>query len=195
MSKKDLPAVSAVLDSAALAQLLAAVPPGDAARILLSLGVGKDAGTPAIQWVEPKTGPDTLIRLVSGAALPRTPGNPWAVRVRIDLGARPAIALEPAVYCPPQPSITGGETMSVGQVVVGPGDRMPAPGARIRMVAEVMVLESGAVAEVRLISGSGIRDIDDGFVEHLRSTVFLPALLEGMPVPGRYRNDGSSPRP
>lgn len=86
------------------------------------------------------------------------------------------LSLEPALYCPPQPIATVSDGPVVERVRIEPGDRLPTPGVRMRLIAEVLVLETGAL-------------------QHLRQTSFLPALLEGMPVAGRYRTDGSRPRP
>lgn len=195
MSNKELPAVDAVIDSAAVTQRLAELPPGGAASWLLSLGFARDQPTPAVRWLEPETGPDTVLRILSGAARPREAGEAWAVRLRVEPEPRRAIALESAIYCPPQPAATGPSGPVGRRVEIRPGDRMPMPGSKIRMIAEVLVLETGAVADIRLVRGSDIRELDDSFLQHLRQTQFLPALLEGVPVAGRYRTDGSSPRP
>lgn len=194
-SKKNLPPLASVIDSVAVVQQIAGLPPGGSDRWLLSLGFPNNTGKPAVRWVEPEIGPDTVIQVVSASTRLREGGEAWAVRLQVERGSHPTIALEPALYCPPQPSPVGLRSPVVQRVEIGPGDRVPTEGQRIRMVAEVVVLETGTVADVRLIRGSGMREVDDEFLQQLRRTAFLPALLEGMPIPGRYRTDGSSPRP
>lgn len=193
ISRKELPAVGAVIDSAVVVRQLAKLPPGDAARWLLSLSVAKNDTTPTVRWVEPETGPDTVLQILSGAVRSRKSGAARAVRLRLELRSSGSIALEPAIYCPPRPNSLALE--AVQRVEIWPRDRLLALGKRIRIVAEVLVLETGAVADIRLLRASGIPEVDDGVRQHLRRTHFLPALLEGMPVAGRYWTDWTSPRP
>lgn len=105
------------------------------------------------------------------------------MRLRVELGSFGGIALDPALYCPPRPINLAQE--AVQRVEIWPGDRVPTRGKRIRIVADVLVLETGAVADVVLVRGSGIPEVDDGVRQRLLRIPFLPALLEGIPVAGQ----------
>jgi hypothetical protein len=192
---KDLPVLSAVVDSTGVAGALAGFAAESSSPWLLSVVYARGAATPTVRWVEPPSGPDTVVRVVAAAAAPRPAGEPWAVRLRLMPGSPRRMVVEPALYCPPEPMVRGTARMMPFRVQLQPGDRMPRQNARMSMVAEVFVLETGFPSEVRLIQGSDIRELDDAFVRESQAMSFMPALLEGVPVSGWYRTDGLSPRP
>jgi TonB family protein len=77
-------------------------------------------------------------------------------------------------------------------VQVEPDDRMP-PSGRARILVEVNVTKNGVPVRVRIIQSSGIRDLDEQVLREFQVKRYLPALLEGVPIDGVFRNDGYSP--
>lgn len=192
---KSLPAVSALIDSAAVLASLAAVAPPDAETWVLSLGYARQSSPARVRWVSPEAGPEDVLALVAErtAPGPRDVAEPWAVRLRFSFGGQPNVRVESAVFCPPIPVPGSGSGVGSGivRVEAASGDRMPTPGTRIRLVTEARILESGGIVEARVVRGSGIRDLDDTALRHLQSMRFLPALLDGVPVEAIYRSDGT----
>jgi hypothetical protein len=186
-----LPPVSSVIDSATVSAALAPILAGGGPALVISLVYRPGVSQPEVRWTEPASGPGELLSIVQTKALSRPVTEPWAIRLRVTSTADSiSIRTEPSVYCPPQPYGIGGSTRRTAVVQVGPGDRLPTPGSRIRVVIETLVLASGAVADVRLIRSSGIQQIDNDIMMSAQTQSYLPALLDGVPVDGRYRNDG-----
>ena len=78
-------------------------------------------------------------------------------------------------------------------VEVQPDERMPASG-RARIIIEVSVTKDGLPSRARLVESSGVRDLDDQVLHDFESQSYQPALLDGVPIDGLYRSDGSSLR-
>jgi len=192
-SRKDLPPVGTILDSAAAAAEFVVLPPQGPNRWVAVLSYPAGAATPTVAWSEQNLGPAAVLGVIAAAVLPRQEQHPWAVRLQVRSGSSPRITAEPARYCPPFPTSPIG-TLVPTRVELRPGDRPP-QRQRIRVAVEVEVLENGMVGQVRVIRGTGMRDMDDSILELWRNRTYLPALLEEMPIAARYRSDGSSRSP
>ncbi len=137
---KKLPALDAVLDSAALSAALAGVADTDTTSV--SVGILYREGQAPIAHLArpdsiPAVGP-TLLDLVSRALRP-LPSAPrlGALRVRLHGQGHREVAVERSVYCPPQQVGPGGPIGTIKvQVPATPGDRMPSPGQRIPLEAQ-----------------------------------------------------------
>jgi hypothetical protein len=111
------------------------------------------------------------------------------VRVRVVGGAAPAVTLERALFCEPRPASIQARPRRI-YVTMRVGDRLQAPGGIVRFIADAEVSETGQVGEIALLRPSGVREIDDEIVRFVRIRPFLPALLDGTPVPSRIRVRG-----
>jgi hypothetical protein len=187
-----LPPVGSVIDSAAVSAALAPILAKGGPALVVSVVYLPGVSPPEVRWTEQVSGPGEVLSIIRAKALSRPVTEPWAIRLRVSSTADSiGIRTEPSVYCPPQPYGIGGSTRRTAMVRVSPGDRLPTPGSRIRVVIEALVLASGAVGDVRLIRGSGIQQIDNDMMMSAQTQSYLPALLDGIPVDGRYRNDGT----
>jgi hypothetical protein len=183
---KRLPPPSALLDSSGAVAALAAfeMPPGG---ILVSI-LFKDRDSVPIMLPREVVN-DSAVAVLTRFLRPQKPADVWGVRVRVVGGAAPALTLERSTYCPPVPTAESRVPLRVS-VQVQPGDQLPTSNrGRIQLVAEVTVSETGGVELVRVIRSSGLRDLDDEYARIWQMRRFLPALLDGMPIPSSYRTD------
>ena len=188
---KHLPAADAVLDSAAAMRVLADLAVGDTGSVLVSVILRSKSEAPTVTVLEPADSmvvADTVRRVV--ATLLRSPSGPplWGIRLRIHAGPVSRLAVERSTYCPPEAvkTYSGQQRMLVH---LSPMER-PQTG-RVQLETEDQISETGVVTDVRLIQRSGMSDLDDQFLNAERGRKFLPALLDGVPVPGWVRSDGA----
>lgn len=189
---KKLASLDVLVDSVAVMERLTRESPGDSGTLVLSISFAENGAVRAVRVLEPSTSSPTvaaLARVVQTSARTQSPGQLWAARIRVARRPAPSVTVERSVYCPPQFDPTGPR-QSTTMVQVNPGDRMPPPGQRLRTNAEVTISETGVPIEVRLIERSGLRDLDDAMVVELQTRRFLPALLDGEPVPSWLRTNG-----
>jgi len=199
---KRLPALDAVLDSAALFDLVDTSSASDTASIVVSI-LYKEDGTAVVRLLEPTAAPSPLGTFLVqnlGRGLRRLPPpSPLgALRVRMRAGPGRAGSVERSIYCPPAPAPGPGPGAASGfpqtmRVEVLPGDRPPASG-RVRVDVQTLIDEIGNVTDVRLLSTSGLREIDESILVEQRRRVFLPATIDGVPVSSWTRSNGSSMR-
>lgn len=192
---KKLPAVNAVVDSAALWTSLGAVAPADSSAILFSI-IYRDKEAPVIRVLEPETPSAFAVSLsgVVGGGLRdfAPPEPPGALRLRVRAGS-PSVSIERSVYCPPVP--TGGPTgPSRIRVFLGPGDQLT-PGRTIRLEAQWIVTESGSVSSLQVIRGSGIRELDESLIAEMQQQAYRPALLDGLRIASWARSGGQRMKP
>jgi len=188
---KHLPSVNAIFDSAAVAAELAKL---QGPRIEMRYGLFFNAGD-SLPVILPLSGGHQAIPALNGSIRPQKPSDIWAVRAHVAVGGGNAaiLTLERATYCPPAPdNRVGGNLPTSMMVQVEPNDRMP-PSGRARILVEVNVTKNGVPVRVRIIQSSGIRDLDEQVMRDFQTRRYLPALLEGVPIDGVYRNDGYSP--
>lgn len=188
---KHLPAVNTVLDSATVAAELAKL---QGPRIEMRYGLFFNAGD-SLPVILPLSGGHEVIPILNRSLRPQKPSDVWAVRVHVAVGGGnvPVLSIERATYCPPAPDThIGGDQPTSMMVQVEPDDRMP-PSGRARILVEVNVTKNGVPVRVRIIQSSGIRDLDEQVLREFQVKRYLPALLEGVPIDGVFRNDGYSP--
>ena len=183
-----LPAPGALLDSArAIADLTARQLP--ARGLLFSLVYNEDDSLPQLRPLD--SAGTAAADLLSKSLLPQQPTGYWGVRVRVVGGTAPALALERSRYCPPLPaSIQARPLQIVAEIRVG--DRVRPVGWIVRIIADAEISETGQVWEIALLRPSGVREIDEEILHNVRIRRFLPALVDGLPVPSRLRVQGRS---
>jgi hypothetical protein len=195
---KKLPTLGAVMDTAALGAALGVLSTTDSASVVFSILYREDAAA-TVRWLEPDSAPqalhDSLLGVVSRGVRPLAAPSPLgAVRLRLHGGRPGAATLERAVYCPPQPTVGDPQEPVRAIARLSPSDRAPPAGRQLRLEAETSLDEGGHVVNVRLITGSGIREVDDALVNDLWHRLYLPALIDGTPIPSWLRTGGSKMR-
>lgn len=187
MSRKSVPPVGSVIDSAGTLEALAALLAESGFSAVVSLVYLPGVEWPEVRWSELAAGPDLVLSAVRAHAIVRPVNDPWAIRLRISGGASPDMQAEPAVYCPPQPYGAEGTRIVPFRIEANSADRIPSRSDRL--VVEALVLADGRVADIRLVRSSGMRQLDDEVINALRTVTFLPAVLDGVPVPGTHRTE------
>ena len=184
-----LPAVSALIDSTGLARELYELGPGPDDLVFSLIFTDSDSMA-LVRLLEPGASAEAEAA-VGNALRPQRTTDLWAVRLRFRRGG---ITVERSVYCPPQNlSRRVASPMPMVQTMpiqVGSADRLPPAGSSIDVVAEAALAASGHVQDVKLVHSSGIGDLDDQVMLRLQSERFLPALLDGLPIPSWYRSNG-----
>lgn len=181
-----LPAAGALLDSArAITDLTARQLP--AAGLLFSLVYSDEDSLPQMRPLD--SAGTAAADVLAKSLLPRQPNGYWGVRVRVVGGTTPALTLERSQYCPPLPAfIQARPHQLVAEIRVGDRDRPV--GWTARIIADAEISETGQVWEIAMLRPSGIREIDEEILHNVRIRRFLPALLDGIPVPSRLRVQG-----
>ncbi len=195
---KRLPALDAVVDSAALFDLIDASPESDTTSMVVSI-LYKEDGPAAVRLVEPAGVPSPgsiqFLQIMSRGLRRMPPPSPMgALRVRVRAGPGRSGVVERSVYCPPEPAPNGGPGLpATTRIEILPGERVPSSG-RIRLDMQLFIDETGTVSDVRLVSSTGMRDLDQSIVTEQRRTVFLPATVDGAAVPSWVRTNGTRMR-
>lgn len=186
---KTIPPVAAVVDSAALAaQLATLAPPSDSSTYLISLLFTDNGALNSAHLVEATDVRPDLVDAVRAAVRHQTFDSPWAIRLRVRRGAASTLSLERSVYCAPQP-VRGTRPPSRITVLMNPTDGPP-PDFKLHFEAEVKLSETGDVIRVDPLRRSGIRDVDDQYMNNIRTDQYLPALIDGLAIPSWYRTTG-----
>ncbi|HEY3278965.1 MAG TPA: hypothetical protein VGJ83_00510 [Gemmatimonadales bacterium] len=195
---KKLPTPGAVMDTVALGAAFGILSAADSTSVLFSI-MYPENGPAAVRWLEPDSAPkvlhDSLLAVVTRGLLPLAAPKPLgAIRLRLQGGRANTATLERAVYCPPQPTVGDDGEPVRALARLSPSDRAPPAGRQLRLEAETSLDEGGHVINVRLISGSGIREVDDALVNDLWHRLYLPALIDGTPIPSWLRTGGTRMR-
>jgi hypothetical protein len=186
ITPRKLPPASRLLDSArAVGELTALKIPANG--LLFSLIYNEEDSLPDTHPLE-AAAPDAALVLAQSLR-PLKPTSYWGVRVRVLGGDAPRLLVERSMYCPPMPA---GVQARPDRVVVetGPGDKQLSAGTIVRIIAEAKISEAGEVGQIVVLRSSGVRELDDHILRDLRIRRFLPALVDGFPVPSWYRTDG-----
>jgi len=188
---KHLPSVNTIFDSATVAAELAKL---QGPRIEMRYGLFFNAGD-SLPVILPLSGGHQAIPALNHSLRPQKPSDIWAVRAHVAMGggAAPVLTLERSTYCPPALDNSVRDNLPSSMTVqVEPDDRMP-PSGRARILVEVDITKNGVPLRVRVVQSSGIRDLDEQVMRDYQTRRYLPALLDGVPIDGVFRNDGYSP--
>jgi hypothetical protein len=196
---KKLPALDSVVDSAAFMGVVEALSYGDTTPIVLSI-LYKTDGTGTVRLLEPDSLPlevrGSLLEGVAAGLHPLKPSQRFgAVRVQLRGGSHGTATVARSLYCPPEPAPggpVGPQTITITGLTHG--DRLPAPGHRVHIDAELTIDENGHVTDVRMNTGSGIQDLDDAIIRDERQRLYLPAMIDGVPLASWVRTTGSRMR-
>lgn len=195
---KKLPPPDSIWDGTALTANRDAHVWSDTTPLLISL-LYREGVAPQVRLLEPDSLPAAqelaILELAARGLRSGSPVRPLgAIRLRLQSGFDGTGTIERSVYCPPAPA-PGGPS-GVQRIVVerSPGDRLPTPGRRLSVDAQLTIDDAGHVTDVRLINSTGIRELDDQVVRSQFERVFYPALIDGLPVASWVRTSGQRMR-
>ena len=186
---KTLPPADGIVNVAALTSAIAAEPAlRPSADVTFSV---RFLGNGQAEWVKPigAASQEELMRLQSIVAAhtraQTAAKEPWSVRLRITGG-------EPLGYEVSRSHVCRVEKAAANSGEIGTGIAM-ASIEDIRALqqmneahAVVEVGPTGQIRDVRLVRSSGSRIQDDLIMQAAREARYLPAVVDGFPVPGRY---------
>ncbi|MBA3889689.1 MAG: hypothetical protein H0X64_04095 [Gemmatimonadaceae bacterium] len=172
----ELPAVDAIVDSAALASLIAGSGAEGVIRFSIVADVGEQARVFSIaSGVSPATG--WLTPRIQEALRPSPKSTvAWGVRLTASADSTPEIALERVEYCPPQPRPSG--MVQRITIVQEPGSPRPPrqwPNTIVHISAD------GDVRNVTFM-GSSSRELESELRRISMSMRYHPARIDGVPV-------------
>jgi hypothetical protein len=187
-----LPPADVVVDSSQLVDALERYRADHAERdgyAVLSIAFDRNGYNVRRQIIEhnlPHRMADTLQKLVFEHRRSVAEGDPWGVRLRIDVGDPISLRLGRQVLCAPRPrqlppgifTMDGIERWDVQRQ--DPGVTLPSTSMHVR----VLIDEAGRVVDAEPLMGLlDVRAQNELYVA-LRGAVFEPALEDGIPVPG-----------
>jgi hypothetical protein len=195
-----LPAVSAVVDSALLAQFIVedSLP---TAEFFFAVTVDSTGQLRRFHPVPGVTEPTArFARTVGGAIVTETPGKGWAGRVRVRTGSPPSVTLQASEYCAAleqkmanrshvisdelQRLLDAERIVPVQTNIIG-GQRKDFDGTRLvpgRVLVQVAVSERGNVIGISLITKGPNASHDSLAVRLARQLVYFPAVYDKRPV-------------
>lgn len=187
----DLPPVSAVLDSARLAQALqAASPPAvDGARPSVFLIHFAAAGTvDSVRWTLRDQRPSdagAIEQTVAGHARPQPPrAAPWAYYVRSAGGTARPVEIRRVAERAPQLVNASRIVGEINQFVKQVRDANPGyPRGDRAVLVRGVVTQQGKMEGVAVVHGSGDPGVDREALRLARLTRYRPAVVLEMPVP------------
>lgn len=188
--------VAEVLDTAGLAAQVRGVTSGvDSDSYVFSLLFTESQTAPTVRLLEPAVDGSPLADAVRATVQPQERLGLWGLRLRVRPGPPLSLALERSVYCPPALDTASRQGASPDAAFGLRPDLPPAwsgrASQRTRLEAKVTLSETGAVVRIDLTRRSGIKRLDDWFVSGVQATTYLPALLDGLPIPSWYRTNGT----
>lgn len=185
-----LPAVDALVDTQELAGALRAllsgadVQRGEATLTLWYDGQGMNVRRDLLRHTLPPELADSVQQLVF-AALGQAPAmdRAWGARLHMVVGERVAFAVSRREYCPPRPRSRAMETEMAQFQNTGVRYRA---GVRERMVLmQVTVHPAGYVEDAHVLRGGAPGStLEKQLRDDLRTQIFIPASLDGVPVQG-----------
>ena len=112
----------------------------------------------------------------------------WGVRLRMELGEKPALKVERSVVCPPalRDPLEGPFSAASNRRWGDVRDASPAPsvGSAGTVWVRVTLDAAGNVTGVRVDRGGVLRGSDAHLLAAVRTLDFAPATEDGQPVPG-----------
>lgn len=190
---KSLPAADAIVDVAAVRRAIladsASVPLGGAT---FSLRFG---GNGLSEWVEAIAGTDANLRdsrlhriVARHVRLQPVAKEPWSVRLKIISSDTIGHEVSRSELCPVERMVReGGGIERVSGIATIDEINDLRNSSEVRIVVDVSA--TGQAVRVALVQSSGSRIADENALLGVRDAVFRPALVDGIPVAGRYEHN------
>ena len=177
---KKLPALTTLLDSAAV---VANLPPPDAAgpaEVLVSVMTGATPRAHVMDSVAAAATGTTVMERVLASLKPGARTAIPAFRVRVVLAQPASVYVEPSLLCDPRPM--GPPARQASFTVISPS-RSGSPPPRPRAVTpRIKIGVNGEVLQVDLGGGTGYPEGDRSIRQALEGQRYEPARLDGRPV-------------
>lgn len=184
-----LPAIGTVVDTDALHRALAAelAQAPASGRMLFSIRFKADGQR---EWVESIGGDaaaeqlrSRVARLIAEHTKSQPAGDPWSLRLQVVPGEPAQLHLSHSRVCP----------VELERPVVGvgsPANLSPADTEALQRTGPVRVAvevsATGTVLSADFLQRSGSRVLDDNVLSAARANRYRPAVVDGVPVAGRY---------
>jgi hypothetical protein len=185
---RKLPALSKLLDSAALVANLTADASGPN-EVLVSVMTGSTPEAFVMNPVVATTATGTAVRdRVLSSLTPEARNAIPAFRVRVTLGQSLGVFMEPSVLCPPRGK--GPPSRVSFQIAVpgGPRGSTPQPPRPRDITPRIRIGVNGEVLQVDLGGSTGYADGDRVVRQSLEGQRYEPARLDGRPVEVWFRD-------
>ncbi|HEX8392615.1 MAG TPA: energy transducer TonB [Longimicrobium sp.] len=190
---RALPSADAMVDSAALTQQVARLwreAGGPAGHVVLAMRYdeqGRNVRRDVLEYRVAEQMADSVQKLVFAARRTTAPAEAeWGVRMRVDVGAEPALRVTRSRECRPAPlersdGALAGTFSNWGDV----RDSAPPPtmGDGGLVWVRVALSASGHVTDVR-VERSATRIPEHRLLQYVRMIAFNPATVDGYPVAG-----------
>jgi hypothetical protein len=174
-----LPAMTALLDSAALVANLPAPNAGAPGEVVVSVMTGARSQAHVMDSVAAGAAGITVQERVLASLKPGIRNAIPAFRVRVVLAQPAAVYLEPSVLCEPKATTPARQASFTYLTPAGAGP----PQGRPRSVSpRIKIGSNGEVLQVDLGAGTGLPDGDRALRQALEGQRYQPALLDGRPV-------------
>jgi hypothetical protein len=175
-----LPALNALLDSAALVANLPAPNADTPGEVVVSVMTGTMPQAHVMDSVTAAATGTTVQERVLASLKPGARNAIPAFRVRVVLTQPATVSVEPSVLCEPKATTPPKQASFTYVTPAGPG----APGVRPRPVSpRIKIGSNGEVLQVDLGAGTGFADGDRSLRQALEGQRYQPALLDGRAVP------------
>lgn len=186
---KQLPEVAALLDVEGLRREIAregAAGPSDG-EMVFSIRFSAEGQREWVEQVGTDPGaPRSRLRRLAGdhVRLQSRSREPWSVRLHVTAGDSMQFRVERSQVCPAQPVVDRG-AVSTGTMIVSGDELRELQRSRDGSFA-VEVGPTGAVLKVEVLQSTGSQVRDEQMLQRARMMRFRPALVDGIPVAGRF---------
>ncbi|HET6231506.1 MAG TPA: hypothetical protein VFE05_15645 [Longimicrobiaceae bacterium] len=181
-----LPAVSQLVDSAGLAAAAARLGAATRGSVLFSMRYDRTGTNVRRAVIAQSTGAalaDSLQKLVFAFRKTAAPApQEWGVRLRMDLGAAPAMTVARREVCSGGPRGAAVDALSA-QLMAAPG-MVALDDTEDRVVVRVHLDATGAVTDAMLMNPNLRGPVEARLLTLVRGLPFVPASEDGYPVPG-----------
>lgn len=179
---RRLPALTKLLDSAAVVASLPAADSSGPTEVLLSVMTGATPRAFVMDSVAARSAIGSVIlERVLASLKPESRNALPAFRVRVVLAQALGVSVEPSVLCAPQGKGAPSRVAFTVVVPAGPGGSASRPRPR-DVSPRIKIGVNGEVLQVDLGGGTGYADGDRAMRQSMESQRYEPARLDGRPV-------------
>jgi hypothetical protein len=180
---KKLPALSTLLDSAAVVTNIPAPDSSGPAEVVVSVMTGVTPRGFVMDSLAASTSAGTaLLESVLSALKAEARNAIPAFRVHVVLRPAASVFVEPSVLCAPRAKSAPGRASFTVAVPAGPGGSGARPPRPRSVTPRIKIGINGEVLQVDLGGGTGYPEGDRSLRQSLEGQRYEPAVLDGRPV-------------
>jgi hypothetical protein len=179
---KQLPALSALLDSAQIGRGIAEAQLAEGSEVRLGLAFARSSGPPAAWVSDSGVIPESRTRvaaLVQAALRPHGAPPGTTLRLHVRVSRAPALRIERSMLCAPTPLDSAKSAQPSFQMSEAAKN---GPPRRWKATVRQRIGTDGRVLEAQLQPGSGRVEIDRLALEPVYARRWRPATLDGRPI-------------